>query len=174
MRGEACWSSSRGERRLGEGSGSMLGEQQGRLTAQVERAANCPTRGEKYRVGDKVRIKLSVAERGKLGGKKLAPLNSDVYRVQEVHGEGWTYTLSSENGIGRQKNIHFDSLKLFERVISQRESGEGETRAEVVTERTPERGPSGQKRSQPYQLRRSSRPCRERSNSHGISTNDQP
>ena len=89
-----------------------LGEHAWRTTreAQVERAANCPTRGEKYRVGDKVRIKLSVAERGKLGGKKLAPLNSDVYRVQEVHGEGWTYTLSSENGIGRQVKIYISTV----------------------------------------------------------------
>ena len=52
-----------------------------------------------------------MAERGKLGGKKMAPLYSDVYIVEEVHGEGWTYTLVPENGIGRKKIRHYNCLK---------------------------------------------------------------
>ena len=50
--------------------------------------------------GDKVRIEVSVAERGSRGGKKMAPLYSDCYVVKEVLGAGWTCVLTPENGIG--------------------------------------------------------------------------
>ena len=74
------------------------------------------TNGEAFREGDKVRIKLSVAERGLRGGKKMAPLYSDCYKVKEVLGAGWTYILTPENGIGKEKARHFDSLKEVLRV----------------------------------------------------------
>ena len=41
------------------------------------------TRGEPYQVGDRVRIKLSISERERRGGKKMAPLYSDCYVVND-------------------------------------------------------------------------------------------
>lgn len=87
------------------------------IEAQQQRADDCPRRGSPYKVGDKVRIKIGVAERGKLGGKKMAPLYSDVYIVDEVHGEGWTYTLIPENGIGRKKIRHYNGLKSVKEAV---------------------------------------------------------
>ena len=81
------------------------------IAAQKERSEKCFRKGQPYKVGDRVRIKLGVAERGKLGGKKLAPLYSDVYMVKEVKGAGWTYLLVAENGVGRDKIRHYNNLK---------------------------------------------------------------
>ena len=87
------------------------------VVAQTERAENCFRKGDPYKVGDRVRIKLSVAERGKLGGKKLAPLYSDAYRVETVLGQGWSYKVVPENGKGRTKQRHFNNLKEVSRVV---------------------------------------------------------
>ena len=80
------------------------------VEAQQARADECFRKGEQYRLGDIVRIKLSTAERGKLGGKKMAPIHSDPYVVCKVLGRGWTYILEPANGIGRQKTRHFNEL----------------------------------------------------------------
>ena len=79
--------------------------------SQIRAQERHETNGEAFREGDKVRIKLSVAERGSRGGKKMAPLYSDCYKVKEVLGAGWTYILTPENGVGKEKARHFDSLK---------------------------------------------------------------
>ena len=55
-------------------------------------------KGKPYGIGDEVRIKLSVSERGRLGGKKIAPLYSDVYIVTGVTRGMWTYNLEPANG----------------------------------------------------------------------------
>ena len=59
------------------------------VEAQKQRSEDCFRHGIPYSVGDRVRIKLSVYERGLQGGKKMAPLYSDVYIVKMVHVEGW-------------------------------------------------------------------------------------
>ena len=58
------------------------------VTAQSLRAEGSFRKGDQYEVGDRVRIQLSVAERGKLGGKKVAPLYSDVYVVTSHQSTG--------------------------------------------------------------------------------------
>ena len=84
--------------------------------SQMKVAERKGSRGEPYVAGDIVRVKLSTAERGKLGGSKMAPLYSNSYVVREVLGAGWTYVLESENGVGRPKSRHYDSLKLVRRL----------------------------------------------------------
>ena len=86
------------------------------LAAQKERSERCFSNGEKYHLGDVVRIKLNAAERGKLGGKKLAPLYSDPYTVVELLGQGWTYRLEPVNGLSKSKVRHFNDLKEVQRV----------------------------------------------------------
>ena len=54
--------------------------------SQVKAAERRGSRGEQYSVGDRVRIKLSTSERGKLAGSQMAPLYSDSYVVKEVLG----------------------------------------------------------------------------------------
>ena len=85
------------------------------VAAQKDRALESFRKGDPYKVGDRVRIQLSTAERGKLGGKKMAPLYSDVYRVKEVKSK-WTYWVEPENGKLRGKIRHYNNLKLVERV----------------------------------------------------------
>ena len=48
---------------------------------------------EQYTVGQRVRYKLTGAERNVLGGKKMAPRNSDQYVIRRVLPSGWTYEL---------------------------------------------------------------------------------
>ncbi len=45
-----------------------------------------------YQIGDRVRIRLNVVQKNKLGGKKIASRNSRPYIVVEKKGE-WTYLL---------------------------------------------------------------------------------
>ena len=85
------------------------------LAAQKERSERCFSRGEKYCLGDVVRIKLNTAERAKLGGKKMAPLYSDPYTVVELLGQGWTYKLESINGMTKPKVRHYNDLKEVQR-----------------------------------------------------------
>ena len=88
------------------------------VAAQKERSWNSCRRGDQFGIGDHVRIQLSVAERGKLGGKKVAPVYSDVYVVREVKGDGWTYLLDPINKKLSSKIRHFNNLKLVERAPS--------------------------------------------------------
>ena len=67
-------------------------------------------RNQRYVVGDLVRLKRSIAARGLTGGKKLATINSELYRVAEVYADGWTYRLKPWRRKGREKIRHFDSL----------------------------------------------------------------
>jgi len=69
-----------------------------------------------------VRIKLSTSERGKQGGKKMAPLYSDGYAVKEVLGQGWTYMLQPLNGHGAVKMRHFNELKELRRYPEQEDA----------------------------------------------------
>ena len=92
------------------------------IQAQKTRSEGSFRKGEKYRVGDEVRIKLSTAERGKQGGKKMAPLYSDGYVVREVLGQGWTYSLEPLNGHGAVKMRHFNELKELRRLPEQEET----------------------------------------------------
>ena len=85
------------------------------VAAQKERSWKSCRRGDQFVVGDRVRIQLSTSERGKLGGKKVAPVYSDVYVVREVKGDGWTYLLEPENRRLTRKIRHFNNLKLMER-----------------------------------------------------------
>ena len=84
------------------------------VSSQRNRIEQCVRRGEQYKVGDRVRIQLSTSERGKLGGKKMAPMYSDIYVVKEVLGEGWTYLLTPANGKLKDKVRHFNNLKKAE------------------------------------------------------------
>lgn len=86
------------------------------LEAQKKRAEECCRRGDRYTVGDCVRIKLSTSERGKLGGKKMAPVFSDVYVVKKVLEGGWTYLLTAANGVLKDKVRHFNNLRKAEGV----------------------------------------------------------
>ena len=47
-------------------------------------------RNKQYVVGDLVRIKRLTARGKKLARKKLATLNTQLYRVAEVYADGWT------------------------------------------------------------------------------------
>lgn len=85
------------------------------VKAQEKRAQNSFRKGDPYEVGDLVRIKLGVAERGKLGGKKMAPQYSDVYKVKKVLRQGWSYILKPLNGVKREKQRHFNNLKEVSR-----------------------------------------------------------
>ena len=67
-------------------------------------------RNKQYIIGDLVRMKRSTAARGLTGGKKLATINSQLYRVAEVYADGWTYRLKPWKRKGREKIRHFDSL----------------------------------------------------------------
>ena len=84
------------------------------LEAQKLRSEESCRRGAQYVVGDCVRIKLSTSERGRLGGKKMAPVFSDVYIVKEVLGGGWTYLLTPANGVLKDKVRHFNNLRKAE------------------------------------------------------------
>ena len=84
------------------------------VSSQRNRIEECVRRGEQYKVGDRVRIQLSTSERGKLGGKRMAPMYSDIYVVKEVLGEGWTYLLTPANGKLKDKARHFNNLKKAE------------------------------------------------------------
>ena len=79
-------------------------------TAQKQRNAKRKCRGKAYREGDLVRVVVSVSDRGKQGGKKLAPLLSKVYVVTEVLKGGWTFKLNPYNRKGRDKVRHFNEL----------------------------------------------------------------
>ena len=57
-----------------------------------------------------MRLQLSTADRGKQGGKKLAPLLSKLYTVKEVLQGGWTYRLQPYNRKGREKIRHYNEL----------------------------------------------------------------
>jgi transposase InsO family protein len=92
------------------------------IHAQKIRAEGNFRKGEKYTVGDEVRIKLSTSERGKQGGKKMAPLYSDGYAVKEVLGQGWTYMLQPLNGHGAVKMRHFNELKELRRYPEQEDA----------------------------------------------------
>ena len=81
------------------------------VESQLTRSEAAFRKGDPYKIGDEVRVKLNVAERGRLGGKKMAPVYSDLYVVEEVLGKGWTYYLVPANGIGRRKMRHFNELK---------------------------------------------------------------
>ncbi len=91
------------------------------IQAQKKRSDEAFRKGEKYSLGDEVRIRLSTAERGKLGGKKMAPLYSDAYVVTEVLGQGWTYILEPLNGMGSKKMRHYNELKEIRRCTSTEE-----------------------------------------------------
>ena len=79
-------------------------------SAQKERNKKRICRGKPYRRGDLVRLQLSTADRGKQGGKKLAPLLSKLYTVKEVLQGGWTYRLQPYNRKGREKIRHYNEL----------------------------------------------------------------
>ncbi len=59
---------------------------------RLENAAGERPSAAPYKVGDIVRYRLSNDARSKLGGK-MAPRYSEPYRVTEVKGDGYTYTL---------------------------------------------------------------------------------
>ena len=63
-----------------------------------------------YALGQFVRYKLSDSERGKLGGKKMAPRNSDIHEIVKIIGNGWTYEIMPINGTSSAKIRHFNSL----------------------------------------------------------------
>ena len=115
--------------------------------SQLSVSAKTSARGDPYMVGDRVRIKLNTVERAALGGKKVAPLYSDVYVVVEVFGEGWTYRLKAENGRGREKHRHFNSLKTVQRY---QEVKDGESPIEVaITRQEPNQMVDVVERNQP-------------------------
>ena len=70
-------------------------------------------------------------ERGKLGGKKVAPVYSDVYVVREVKGDGWTYLLDPINKRLAIKIRHFNNLKLVERAPRVEDDEEIEVKADL-------------------------------------------
>ena len=78
--------------------------------AQKKRNAKRRCRGKAYQEGDLVRLLVSVSDRGKQGGKKLAPLFSKVYVITEVLKGGWTFRLKPYNRKGREKVRHFNEL----------------------------------------------------------------
>ena len=84
--------------------------------AQIQRIEGQETRGEKYKVGDLVRIKLDSYEIKKKG-KKMAAKYSGKYRVIKVLGEGWTYGLEPVGWKGRRKERHFNDLKDAGRLV---------------------------------------------------------
>jgi transposase InsO family protein len=144
------------------------------IHAQQIRAEESFRKGEKYAVGDEVRIKLSTSERGKLGGKKMAPLYSDVYIVKKVLGLGWTYVLEPGNKVGSTKTRHYNELKEVRRREEDEEEGsphvevrvqphepEGPRRNPVVQDKKVQdvRGPNKEVDAQ-VPLRRSSRKTR--------------
>ena len=72
--------------------------QKARIARTTSRA-----RGQPFELGDLVRLHLTVAERGRLGGK-LSPVLSPLYRVVQVLRDGWTYRVARVQGTGRRKN----------------------------------------------------------------------
>ena len=73
-----------------------------------------------YKVGDVVRYKLNDDARSKKGGK-IAPRYSEPYRVTEVKGDGYTYTLEAldRSSRGMRKDRRFDYLRTVERGLGQ-------------------------------------------------------
>ena len=65
---------------------------------------------DQYKVGQLVRYKLSDSEKGRMGGKKIAPRNSDLHRVVRTLGEGWTYEIETVHGDPVRKVRHFNEL----------------------------------------------------------------
>ena len=62
------------------------------MTHQKQQEESQTSRAVAYEIGDLARIKLNDVEKRRLGGKKIAPRNSEPYLVVEKWGE-WTYLL---------------------------------------------------------------------------------
>ena len=59
---------------------------------------------ESYNVGQTVRYRLTSSEKNVLGGKKMAPRNSDLYVITRILPGGWTYQIEPLPGsMGRPK-----------------------------------------------------------------------
>jgi transposase InsO family protein len=84
--------------------------------ARVEEATADRNDAVPYRVGDLVRYRLSDDARSKKGGK-MSPRYSEPYRVLEVKGDGYTYTLEPADGNSRgmRKDRRINYLKTVER-----------------------------------------------------------
>ena len=67
------------------------------LTHQKERKQNQEFKGVPYKVGDFVRLKLNSVQKNRLGGKKIAPRNSEPFMVIRVT-RNWTYELVTFEG----------------------------------------------------------------------------
>lgn len=87
----------------------LLDEIQGEAQVSVRHAQDvrverslAKTRGQPFEAGDLVRLRLTTAERGRLGGK-MSPVLSPLYRVTEVLRGGWTYRVSRVHKSGRRK-----------------------------------------------------------------------
>ena len=66
---------------------------------------------EQLEVEQEVRYKLSDRDIANLGGKKIAPRNSDRYIITNKLGNGWTYRISPKDGsAGLPKTRHFNDL----------------------------------------------------------------
>ena len=75
---------------------------------QKTRNAKLETRGVPYKVGELVRLKLNDPQKKALGGKKIAPRNSETYEVVSV-SKMWTYKLM------KHKDRHLKNPKLVQR-----------------------------------------------------------
>ena len=80
--------------------------------AQDRRNDRYRSRGDAFRVGECVRLKLSTAERRIKGGKKMSPFLSRRYRVVKVLRGGWSYQVIPEDEpTARVKVRHYDELE---------------------------------------------------------------
>ena len=97
--------------------------------AQLKRIEARRTRGDAYKLGDVVRIKLGAAEVLKRG-KKLARRYSACYKVIKVVAGGWTYELQTHGWKGRNKTRHFNDLRGAKDLVGH-EKADSDT--EVIT-----------------------------------------
>ena len=101
-----------------------------------------------YKVGDIVRYKLNEDIRGKIG-KKIAPRYSEPYRITEVKGDGFTYSLEpvDEESRGRKKDRRFNYLRTVDRQAKESEdllqAGPSETSETKLVEAVNPQPPDG-------------------------------
>ena len=105
-----------------------------------------------YRIGERVRMRLTPNARNKRGGKKLADLKSEGYIVIERHGN--TYKVRPEdNPNGRIKQRHYNELESAPRQILPWETDSTEDQADSSdsrdTDSEVERPRRSQRRKQP-------------------------